>query len=177
MSVKTLHKKMSVNVFYVILICLLCSYLGISSAATVESFEQEVLDAHNFYRARHNAPPLRLDDDLSELATEWAQHLLATRRMEHREDSGYGENIYMAMGGDLDPKDAVKSWYDEIEDYDWSRPSFQMDTGHFTQVVWKGSKELGVGVAKRGNTMYVVCNYNPPGNYMNMFKKNVIPAN
>lgn len=36
-------------------------------------FEQEVLDAHNYYRARHNAPPLRLDPKLSKLATNWAQ--------------------------------------------------------------------------------------------------------
>ncbi|XP_034474818.1 Golgi-associated plant pathogenesis-related protein 1 isoform X2 [Drosophila innubila] len=174
MSVKTLTKTMTVNVFYVILICLLCSYIGISSAA---SFEQEVLDAHNFYRARHNAPPLELNDDLSDLATDWAKYLLATKRMEHRENSGYGENIYMAVGGDLDGSDAVKSWYDEIEDYNWRRPSFQMNTGHFTQVVWKGSKELGVGFAKCGNTIYVVCNYDPPGNYINMFQKNVSPAN
>lgn len=36
-------------------------------------FEQEVLDAHNYYRARHDAPALRLDDKLSKLATSWAQ--------------------------------------------------------------------------------------------------------
>lgn len=36
-------------------------------------FEQEVLEAHNAYRAKHNAPPLELDDNLSQLATSWAK--------------------------------------------------------------------------------------------------------
>lgn len=69
--------------------------------------------------------------------------------MEHRQNSGYGENIYMASGGRLTGTDAVRSWYDEIKQYNWRSPSFQMNTGHFTQVVWKGSQQLGVGYARR----------------------------
>jgi hypothetical protein len=42
---------------------------------------------------------------------------------------------------------AVNSWYDEVKLYNWSSPGFTMDTGHFTQVVWASSKQLGVGVA------------------------------
>ncbi|XP_064535158.1 Golgi-associated plant pathogenesis-related protein 1 isoform X1 [Drosophila montana] len=140
-----------------------------------ESFEQEVLKAHNAHRAQHNAPPLELDGSLNKLATNWAQHLLANNRMEHRQNSGYGENIYMASGGNLGGADAVDSWYNEINDYNWRSPSFQMNTGHFTQVVWKSSKRLGVGFARRGNTIYVVCNYDPPGNYNNMYRENVSP--
>jgi len=69
--------------------------------------------------------------------------------MEHRKNSGYGENIYMASGGNLAGTDAVRSWYNEIKYYNWNHPSFQMNTGHFTQVVWKSSKKLGVGFARR----------------------------
>ena len=35
--------------------------------------------------------------------------------------------------------------------------------GHFTQVVWKSSRELGVGVASNGGRVLVVANYDPPG--------------
>ncbi|BFF95575.1 Golgi-associated plant pathogenesis-related protein 1 [Drosophila madeirensis] len=142
---------------------------------SVEQFAQECLNAHNKYRALHHAPPLRLSAKLNALATNWAQHLLANNRMEHRQNSGYGENIYMAMGGNMSASDAVDSWYKEINQYDWHSPAFRMGTGHFTQVVWKTSTELGVGFAKRGNVIYVVCNYNPPGNYNNMFRENVLP--
>ncbi|XP_026844644.1 protein PRY1 [Drosophila persimilis] len=142
---------------------------------SAEQFAQECLNAHNKYRALHQAPPLTLNPKLNALATNWAQHLLALNRMEHRQNSGYGENIYMAMGGMMSAADAVASWYNEINQYHWGSPSFSMGTGHFTQVVWKNSTELGVGFAKRGNVIYVVCNYNPPGNYNNMFRENVLP--
>lgn len=45
-----------------------------------------------------------------------------------------------------------------------------------TQLLWKTSLQLGVGVAKypRGQFRYVVvANYNPPGNWRGQFKKNL----
>ncbi|XP_017075268.2 LOW QUALITY PROTEIN: Golgi-associated plant pathogenesis-related protein 1 [Drosophila eugracilis] len=142
---------------------------------SVQQFEQEVLQAHNSYRAKHGVPALTLSPKLNQLATDWAKHLLSINRLEHRQNSGYGENLYMASGGNLEGKDAVRSWYEEIKHYNWNNPSFQPSTGHFTQVVWKSSSELGVGFARRDNTIYVVCNYNPPGNYINQFRENVLP--
>ena len=47
--------------------------------------------------------------------------------------------------------------------------------GHFTQVVWKGSKELGIGKAVKGDKVFVVASYRPPGNYAGRFKENVFP--
>lgn len=57
------------------------------------------------------------------------------------------------------------------------RPLLCVLPGHFTQVVWKDSAELGVGMATNGNKVYVVGQYRPPGN-MNTkeyFEKNVGP--
>jgi len=55
-----------------------------------------------------------------------------------------------------------------------------MNTGHFTQVVWKGSQQLGCGVAScpaiPGGTFYV-CRYVPAGNVQGAFPNNVTPAN
>lgn len=50
-------------------------------------------------------------------------------------------------------------------------------SGHFTQVVWKESTELGVGVATDGNKVMVVGQYSPAGNMSNAgyFEKNVLP--
>ncbi|XP_016956504.1 Golgi-associated plant pathogenesis-related protein 1 isoform X1 [Drosophila biarmipes] len=142
---------------------------------SAQQFEQEVLNAHNSYRAKHGASPLKLSPKLNQLASEWAKYLLSRNCMEHRPNSGFGENIYMASGGNLEGSDAVRSWYEEIRHFNWNNPSFQGNTGHFTQVVWKSSTELGVGFARRGNTIYIVCNYNPPGNYNNLYKENVDP--
>jgi hypothetical protein len=74
--------------------------------------------------------------------------------------------------------EATDSWYDEIKLYNFNRPGFSMGTGHFTQVVWKGSQKLGVGFALTGDgkTLYVVAQYSPPGNYQGQFGQNVLPA-
>lgn len=51
--------------------------------------------------------------------------------------------------------------------------------GHFTAMVWKSSKELGVGkaTASDGST-FVVARYFPAGNITNQghFENNVLPA-
>ena len=48
-----------------------------------------------------------------------------------------------------------------------------MGTGHFTQVVWKGSTVLGIGIAEKGGCVYMVGRYKPPGNYQGAFAENV----
>jgi hypothetical protein len=65
----------------------------------------------------------------------------------------YGENIFMTWtSGLIDPPKgnvAVDSWYSEKKDYLFGLPNppnfFQV--GHFTQVVWVDTKQLGCGVA------------------------------
>lgn len=75
---------------------------------------------------------------------------------------------------------AIKLFYDEIQYYDWNNPGFSMETGHFTQVVWKASIEIGVGIAIYPDPTWryraVVCiSYRPPGNYLGQFEQNVLP--
>lgn len=50
--------------------------------------------------------------------------------------------------------------------------------GHMTQVVWKGSKELGCAqvLGKDGQNIYSVCNYFPAGNVIGKYKENVIDS-
>jgi hypothetical protein len=47
-------------------------------------------------------------------------------------------------------------------------------SGHFSQMVWKNSTELGIGRARDQNgKVFIVANYNPPGNYIGQFAENV----
>lgn len=50
-------------------------------------------------------------------------------------------------------------------------------TDHFSQLVWRGSKELGIGTAqsKSGN-FFLVARYSPPGNIDGLFQDNVPDA-
>lgn len=69
----------------------------------------------------------------------------------------------------------VKAWYDEVSQYNWTSPGFGYNTGHFTQLVWVSSQELGMGIACTSdqNACYGVANYWPPGNYLDNFEANV----
>ena len=61
--------------------------------------------------------------------------------------------------------------YDEVCQYNFDEPNFNSDTGHFTEVVWSGSRKLGVGYSVGRNIkfpgyvcVYVVGRYSPAGN-------------
>jgi len=49
--------------------------------------------------------------------------------------------------------------------------------GHFTQVVWRSTTHVGVGIANGPKGTFVVANFLPVGNIVNpgYFEKNVIP--
>uniref|UniRef100_A0A8C6TEF4 SCP domain-containing protein n=1 Tax=Neogobius melanostomus TaxID=47308 RepID=A0A8C6TEF4_9GOBI len=143
------------------------------------SFKREFLEAHNVYRAQHSAPALSLSTELCAEAQRWADHLLQRNTMMHSSTND-GENIYCFSSSapiKLTGREAVDSWYSEIKYYNWNQPGFNSKTGHFTQVVWKGSTELGVGVASSGRKVFVVGQYRSAGN-MNSpgyFQQNVLP--
>jgi len=49
--------------------------------------------------------------------------------------------------------------------------------GHFTQVVWKGSRDVGIGRAQsRDGKWFVVANFYPAGNFIGRNAENVLPT-
>ena len=145
----------------------------------LNAFRNEALSVHNDYRSNHNAPPLKLNSKLNDIAQNYAEQLAKKDTMVHSKNKmdgqDLGENLFMCGGYMITGKDMTKAWYDEIYDYDFKKPDFKSGTGHFTQVVWVGSKEVGFGAAqsKSGN-YYGVANYFPPGNYIGEFEENVL---
>lgn len=65
--------------------------------------------------------------------------------------------------------------------YNFASPGFSGGTGHFSQVVWKGSTLLGFGRAegtKNGmKCAYVVARYKKAGNFLGKFTENVLKGN
>lgn len=114
-------------------------------------FEIECLKAHNEYRTKHGVPALKLNKKLCRYAEEWAKVLAARGMMVHRNNSEYGENIFGLWSsnstGAIDGREPVDNWYCEVDKHIFGREPLTLKTGHFTQVVWKDSKELGVGLA------------------------------
>ncbi|XP_070551500.1 venom allergen 5-like isoform X2 [Ptychodera flava] len=147
------------------------------------SGEKEIMDqlveAHNYFRCLHGVGPLKWDDKLAAFARTVASDN-AARGYIHHSDSDYGENIAMQqLQGEKQATGYgfVKMWYDEIEMYNFRNPMFDFNTGHFTQVVWKGSERVGCAMASAPagafTAFYVVCNYEPQGNWMDKMAENV----
>ncbi|CDO92722.1 unnamed protein product [Kluyveromyces dobzhanskii CBS 2104] len=132
-----------------------------------------VLNSHNDYRALHqDTDPLVWNDDLADYAYEYTQSLIGGSSdpcnyvLVHSGGS-YGENL--AAGTNSDPVDLVGLWYDEIEYYDYNNVTGVShnghDVGHFTQLVWASSTEVGCSVTKcSSGAVYLICEYSPAGN-------------
>jgi uncharacterized protein YkwD len=131
--------------------------------------------AHNRVRAKHCAPPLAWSNDLAAVAQKWADHLRDAGCAFEHSQTDYGENLAAGTDGTLDADAVVGMWYGEIDKYDFKRGGFSMETGHFTQVVWRATSRVGCGTSEcKGMTIWV-CNYDPAGNVEGEYKDNVRP--
>lgn len=135
-----------------------------------------IVASHNVRRARHCAAPLRWSPEVAAVAQRWANGLAARGCVMQHSSGSYGENLAMIMGGSLTAEQVAAMWYDEIALYDFAKPGFSMQAGHFTQVVWRGTSSIGCGKASCGNGEIWVCNYAGPGNWEGAFPANVVPA-
>ncbi|KAE8445548.1 hypothetical protein EG329_013312 [Mollisiaceae sp. DMI_Dod_QoI] len=142
-------------------------------------FQSQVISNHNWYRAEHSAAPLTWSDSLAGTSQAWVSKCL----FQHSRgpgDSGPGENIaagYTTLVASID------AWGLERVNYDWNNPGFSESTGHFTQLVWKGTTQVGCGrkLCPPGfpnpamENWYIVCQYLPAGNVMapGEFEENV----
>lgn len=193
--------KMKTKPFMGLTLAGLASMLSLGAIATHLAMAQTSIDLntlrsialsqHNSYRTAHHSPNLSLNSSLNDAAQNWAQHLAAHAVFEHSSPSqrnNAGENLYVyyttgsAPAADTLAKEAVTNWYNEVSAYNYSNPGFASATGHFTQVVWKKSTELGCGAAegmatlegRKFNAFYVVRHYNPAGNLIGDFPNNVL---
>jgi uncharacterized protein YkwD len=141
-------------------------HFGAGRPATPQSsLAREMLAAHNRVRARVGTPPLAWSARLESRSQDWAEILLARRQFIHRPNSAYGENLFEITGATASPAQVVKEWAAESRDYDYKSNGCSGVCGHYTQVIWGDTKEVGCAVARgRGREVWV-CNYDPPGNW------------
>ena len=135
-----------------------------------------LLAEHNRYRAQHCAEPLAWSPALAASAQAWADHLHAAGCAFAHSETPHGENLAAGTSGALTANDVVTMWYREVSAYDFRRGDFAMETGHFTQLVWRGTARLGCGKATCRRMDIWVCQYDPPGNVQGRFAANVKPT-
>lgn len=101
------------------------------------AFQNDMLAASNFYRREHGVADVAWDAQLAAVAADWAA------RCEFRHSDGpTGENL---ATGYPSVDSSVDAWGLERLAYDYDRPGFSEETGHFTQLVWSNTTRIGCG--------------------------------
>lgn len=120
-------------------------------------------------------PDMTWSPDIAKIAQAYADTLASQGcNLVHSQILGYGENLAMFGGTAATPADVVAGWASEGACYTYGpialtdscpcTPSSGGKCGHYTQLVWRGTTELGCGVATCPGKEVWVCNYKPQGN-------------
>ncbi|KAL1956147.1 hypothetical protein VTO42DRAFT_7582 [Malbranchea cinnamomea] len=122
---------------------LLCSLGALSALAQNVSptytddarFEEAILTTANRYRSEHGAPDLTWNDTLATRAADWARQCRWRYNF-----SPSGETLARGFNS---ANEAVESWGNQRDRYDFDRPGFSFRTSDFTQLVWVSSTSVG----------------------------------
>merc|ERR1712176_108184 len=160
-----------------------------------------MLEQHDMYRCMHDAGKVTWNEDAATQAQNWADHLMSIGHMEHAcpegQDKGpcttpdgtyWGENIYSGGGSGMAPdiqainSGAVPDWYKEMSLCSNNGACTGSEgAGHYTQVVWKETTQIGCGLSVEGDatafSWYLVCRYAKAGNMAGDYANNVAPLN
>lgn len=138
-----------------------------SSSSGLSDMAESLLNVHNTDRSAHSAPSMTWNDTLAE----YAQTYLDNQNCVFAHSGGpYGENIALGFSSVADAADA---WYDEYKLYNYAAGEFSESTGHFTQMVWKASVQLGCATVQCSSGQFLACEYYPRGNIIGEFTENV----
>jgi len=140
------------------------------------------LKAHNNARKEVGVPNLSWSKTLEADALKWAENMVENEKMFHSSNESrpnQGENLsvfFKTVGGEsvFSPTpalDASNAWYNEINDYTYSEIGSDVNAnvmiGHYTQMIWSTTTEVGIAVAiSDTGKVYVAARYSPPGNYL-----------
>ncbi|KAL4754915.1 hypothetical protein BDW72DRAFT_164645 [Aspergillus terricola var. indicus] len=160
-----------------------------STQTAANAYQSNVLYSHNIHRANHSSPDVTWSSDLESSA-----QVLASRCVYEHDTSinggGYGQNIgYGTSADEVAVMISNLMYNDEMGYYEnlYGQASPDMTLfekwGHFSQIVWKGTSEVGcatVSCPSLGNVdsasavPFTVCNYSPAGNYDGEYADNVL---
>ncbi|XP_035279623.1 serotriflin isoform X2 [Anguilla anguilla] len=145
---------------------------------TNSNVQQQIVDMHNEIRREISASNmLRMNwsSEISANAQKWADTCAMGHSTQSKRTVGNiicGENIYMSSHPD--PwSSAINAWNSEKEFYTYSQSVNWNAVGHFTQMIWRRTNEVGCGVAhcpsNSSAQYFYVCHYSPPGNFRGQY--------
>ena len=148
-------------------IIITCSLLRLSAQSLTDEQRQAFLDRHNYWRTKTGAPELKWSQTLEEAAQKYADYLaIRCNVLRHSKNDDYGENLY--WGNRTDPGEIVDLFAGERVYYHGDKITERgiRKYGHYTQVIWPQTTEVGCAFAICPKNFYYfcVCKYNPMGN-------------
>lgn len=150
-----------------LLILVTCTHFLIAQKAD-ESEIALLLERHNFWRSEVGVTDIKYSNELAEVANSWAIEIKKQGCVFKRSENAYGENMFKGTVGETTIGDAVDSWGAEKQYYDIKKNKCESDEicGHYTQIVWKNTTDIGCAKTICDGSVIWICNYNPPGNYV-----------
>ncbi|XP_041951822.1 serotriflin-like [Alosa sapidissima] len=137
--------------------------------------QKDIVNKHNELRRSVNPTASNMlkmswNSEAAANAQQWADACTETHSTSSKRSistSGCGENLFFSSAP-LSWDDAIQAWFNEDKHYKYGQgPIGNATVGHYTQVVWYRSNEIGCGVAycpNGGFAYFYVCHYCPPGN-------------
>lgn len=154
-------------------LCLAAPVL-LGSVGPRTNFDERILAAHNRERTAAGISPLRWSPVLAVDARRWAAELATAGRFEHSPDepgaNPQGENLWGGTPGHYMPEDMVGLWTAEKRFFKPgvfpanSRTGRVEDVSHYTQMMWRGSGNVGCALGRGRREEVLVCRYSNAGN-------------
>ena len=162
-----------------------CGNLRNLAAFNFNTFYDDLVNRHNTLRKKHQAGALTKLTDIAKLAQNTADGCLAAGGLVHSGTSyngkWMGQNLFVSGGVAPTGAGVADNWYSENKNYDYASGGSKNGgvVGHFTQLVWKATTQIGCAVAEGSWSGYkpsyfVCCNYFPGGNMLGQYTKNVL---
>jgi len=132
-----------------------------------------ILALHNQERLRLGIRPLDWSDSLAVDARQWAEIMAHGNFFAHSSDTARhdeGENLFRGTAGAYSIDEMIGDFIDERADYqpgtfpDVARDGAWENVGHYTQLIWPGTRQVGCAIARASEWEYLACRYAPAGN-------------
>uniref|UniRef100_A0A0N5B297 SCP domain-containing protein n=1 Tax=Strongyloides papillosus TaxID=174720 RepID=A0A0N5B297_STREA len=136
-----------------------------------ETLQKNFLTETNYYRKVHGSKPLILDTYLSSKALHVAIRSARIGRWIFNGKKSNAVNFETISFG-LSPL-LINKWYKEYRKYSYRKPVGTPESMHFSNLVWKDTKMVGIGIAQKGSDLFICFMFYPEGNQESKFKDNV----
>uniref|UniRef100_A0AAY4AN51 ShKT domain-containing protein n=1 Tax=Denticeps clupeoides TaxID=299321 RepID=A0AAY4AN51_9TELE len=129
--------------------------------------QQEIVDQHNNFRrvvkpSASNMLKMTWSQTVADSAQQWVNQCQLTHGpVSSRMVGGMscGENLFLASKP-YSWTEVITAWHSEVQNYHFPTGSTNgRPIGHYTQVVWYSSYQVGCGAAQCGNLYFYGCQY------------------